>query len=59
MEDILTTVMGLDVHRDSIVACFVKGEAEQTPEKETRTFGMLIPEMQKLRDGWSKRNAGT
>lgn len=50
MEDILTTVMGLDVHRDSIVACFVKGAAGQTPEKETRTFGTLIPEMQKLRE---------
>ena len=50
MEDILTTVMGLDVHRDSIVACFVKGGAGQTPERETRTFGTLIPEMQKLRE---------
>ena len=50
MQDILTCVMGLDVHRDIIVACLVKGAVDAEPEAETRTFSTLIPEMQKLRD---------
>ena len=50
MQDILTCAMGLDVHRDIIVACLVKGAVDAEPEAETRTFSTLIPEMQKLRD---------
>ena len=50
MQDILTCAMGLDVHRDIIVACLVKGAVDTEPEAETRTFSTLIPEMQKLRD---------
>ena len=50
MQDILTCVMGLDVHRDIIVACLVKGAVDAEPEAETRTFSTLIPEMQKLRE---------
>ena len=50
MQDILTCVMGLDVHRDIIVACLVRGAVDAEPEAETRTFSTLIPEMQKLRD---------
>lgn len=50
MKDILTCAMGLDIHRDSIVACLVKGELGSDPEIEIRTFSTLIPEMKKLRD---------
>lgn len=50
MQDILTCVMGLDVHRDIIVACLAKGELGTDPEIEIRSFSTLIPEMQKLRD---------
>lgn len=50
MQDILTCVMGLDVHRDSIVACLAKGEIGSDPEIEIRSFSTLIPEMKKLRD---------
>ena len=50
MQDILTCAMGLDVHRDIIVGCLVKGAVDAEPEAETRTFSTLIPEMQKLRD---------
>ena len=50
MQDILTCAMGLDVHRDIIVACLVNGAVDAEPEAETRTFSTLIPEMQKLRD---------
>ena len=44
MQDILTCAMGLDVHRDIIVACLVKGAVDAEPEAETRTFSTLIPE---------------
>ena len=45
MQDILTCVMGLDVHRDIIVACLAKGELGTDPEIEIRSFSTLIPEM--------------
>lgn len=50
MQDILTCAMGLDVHRDIIVACLAKGEIGNDPEIEIRSFSTLIPEMKKLRD---------
>ena len=50
MQDILTCVMGLDVHRDSIVACLARGEIGRDPEIEIRSFSTLIPEMKKLWD---------
>ena len=42
--------MGLDVHRDIIVVCLVKGELGADPEIEIRSFSTLVPEMKKLRD---------
>lgn len=50
MQDILTCAMGLDVHRDVIVACLARGELGTEPEIEIRSFSTLIPEMRKLRD---------
>jgi len=50
MQDILTCAMGFDIHRDTIVACLVKGALDTEPEAETRTFSTLVPDMQKLRD---------
>lgn len=50
MQDILTCAMGLDVHRDIIVACLAKGELGADPEIEIRSFSTLVPEMKKLRD---------
>ena len=43
MQDILTVAMGLDVPRDIIVACLIKGRIGLEPETEIRTFGTLIP----------------
>lgn len=43
MQDILTCAMGLDVHRDIIVACLVKGAVDAEPEAETRTFQYAHP----------------
>ena len=48
MQDILTCAMGLDIHRDVIVACLAKGELGADPEIEIRSFSTLIPEMRKL-----------
>ena len=50
MQDILTCAMGLDVHRDIIVARLAKGELGADPEIEIRSFSTLVPEMKKLRD---------
>lgn len=50
MQDILTCAMGLDIHRDIIVACLTKGPLGMEPEVETRTFSTLIPDMRRLRD---------
>lgn len=50
MQDLLNSAMGLDVHRDMIVACLAKGELGGEPEIEIRSFSTLIPEMRKLRD---------
>jgi len=49
MEDLLTCCMGLDIHKDTIVACLLTGATETKPEKEIRTFSTLIPDMLKLR----------
>lgn len=49
MEDILTCTMGLDVHRDVIVACLLKGELNQKPEVEIRNFSTLRPDMENLK----------
>jgi len=40
--------MGLDIHRDTIVACLLVGDPDHEPRTETRTFGTLIPEMANL-----------
>jgi len=42
--------MGLDIHRDTIVACLSRGSSDKNAEIETRTFSTLIPDMQRLRD---------
>ena len=50
MQDILTCAMGLDIHRDVIVACLAKGELGTDRKSRLRSFSTLIPEMRKLRD---------
>ena len=44
MEDILECGCGLDVHKESIVACLLKGTpiAGNKPEKEIQEFGTQI-----------------
>ena len=42
MQDILNCAMGLDIHRDVIIACFAQGELGADPEIEIRFFSLLI-----------------
>lgn len=59
MQDILECCMGLDVHRDTIVACLLTGPIGAVPECEVRTFGTLAPELAKLRDWVVANNCQT
>jgi transposase len=49
MQDILEICCGLDVHRDTVVACLLKGSLDGTPSKEIRTFSTLLPELEQLK----------
>ena len=50
MQDILASAIGLDVHRDIIVACYLHGRGESEPEAEHRTFSTLAPGMREMRE---------
>ena len=50
MKDLLASAIGLDIHRDMVVACLLKGEFEQVSTNETRTFGTMAHELQELRE---------
>ena len=41
--------MGLDVHRDVIIACLIKGKFNQKPEIEIRNFITFRPDMENLK----------
>lgn len=51
MEDILECCCGLDVHKESIVACLLKGPLEKgiKPQAELREFGTLSDDLIALR----------
>ena len=49
MEAVLECCCGLDVHRDNVVACILKGTNEQKPEKTIKIFSSLPDGLQKLR----------
>ena len=36
---------GLDVHQETIVACILMGEADETPRSETRTFPTMTRDL--------------
>ncbi len=50
MQDMLYCAMGLDVHKNSIVACLLKGNVDTTPEPEIRTFGTMFSDLRQLRE---------
>jgi transposase len=49
---------GLDVHKQTVVACVTLGAAGATPTTETRTFGTTTSDLQQL-EAWLKANAVT
>jgi transposase len=51
MDDILTRCCGLDIHKETIVACLLQGpvQAGQKPTSEIREFGTLLSDLVALR----------
>jgi transposase len=56
MQDILEICCGLDVHKETVVACLLKGDKENKPEAITRTFSTLIPNLEKLKSWLEEEN---
>jgi len=48
MEAILENCCGLDVHRDTVVACLLTGNLEERPKKEIRTFSTMSKGLHEL-----------
>ena len=53
MEAIVERCAGLDVHQATVVACLNAGAAVEKPNKQVRTFGTTLPDLEELRD-WLK-----
>jgi len=56
MQDILDICCGLDVHKETVVACLLKGSNDDKPEATTRTFSTLIPNLEQLRTWLEEEN---
>lgn len=56
MDAVLECCCGLDVHRDSIVACLLKGSLTNKPESTLRTFSSLPHGLQQLREWLVEEN---
>jgi transposase len=50
MKDILDCCCGLDIHKDTIVACLLKGPVNMQPTSEIRTFTTLIHDIEELKN---------
>jgi transposase len=50
MDAIVERCCGLDVHRDTVVACLLTGKLEERPKKEIRTFSTMSKGLLELRD---------
>jgi transposase len=51
LEAILERCCGLDVHRDTVVACLLTGTLDERPQKEIRTFSTMSKGLHELL-GW-------
>lgn len=49
MQDILEICCGLDVHKETVVACLLKGDTEGKPDVIHKTFSTLIPGLEELK----------
>ena len=50
MDAILERCAGLDVHQETVVACFLYGPLDQKPVKEVETFGTTTKELLRMQD---------
>ena len=51
MEVLVTRAAGLDVHKKTVVACALVGEADAVVEPEVATFGTMTGDLERLA-GW-------
>lgn len=58
MDAIIERCCGLDVHRDSIMACLLTGRADEKPEKQLRTFGTMSRDLHAMAR-WLRENECT
>ena len=49
MEVLIERCCGLDVHKETVVACLMTGSGRGRAQKETRTFGTTTSELEELR----------
>jgi transposase len=56
MQDILKICCGLDVHKETIVACLLKGDVDYKPEITIRTFSTLLQGLDELKAWLVKEN---
>lgn len=50
MKDLLEVCCGLDVHRDMVVACLMKGSVENEPETTIREFSTLLTGLAEMQE---------
>ena len=50
MQAIIERCCGLDVHKETVVACLLIGAPGEQPTKEVRTFGAMTRDLEALRD---------
>lgn len=58
MQDLLEICCGLDVHKEMVVACLLKGSLGDEPEEEIREFSTLLSGLDMLRS-WLLENGCT
>jgi transposase len=56
MKDLLEICCGLDVHKETIVACLLKGTLTSEPQSEIREFSTLLPDLEKLKNWLTSEN---
>lgn len=56
MQDILEICCGLDVHKETVVACLLKSGTDSKPETNLRTFSTLMPGLEELKTWLEEEN---
>jgi transposase len=56
MQDILEICCGLDVHKETVVACLLKGSINANPKTNIRTFSTLISGLEELKTWLEEEN---